>query len=128
MTTVSSRSDGLIAPHAAVLGRAAAVLAVGSALVHLLLVDLTALGSLAMVGMALVCLPCAWHLWRHPTGSVWALTAAADAAMLVLHAQMLSAPAEHVHPGAAGPGTLMWSGLALVAAQLLLAALAAVRR
>ena len=44
------------------LGRVARGLAVGSAAVHLLQVDATSLGSVAMVGMALACLPCAWHL------------------------------------------------------------------
>jgi hypothetical protein len=128
MTTLSSRpapSDTL-AP--AVLGRAAAVLALASALVHLLLVDLATLGSLAMLGMALACLPCAWHLWTGPTGRVWALTATADAAMLVLHAQMLAPRAGHDHAMAAPPhGTgLMLVGLALVVGQLALAGVAAI--
>jgi len=128
MSTLPSRPDAAVAPRAIVLGRAAAVLALGSALVHLLLLDLTTLGSPAMLGMALVCLPCAWHLWLHPTGSAWAVTATVDAAMLVLHAQMLSVPTAHAHGGTTGPGALIWSGLALVAVQLLLAGLAAVRR
>lgn len=73
-------------PRAMALGRVAAVLALGSAAVHLLLLD-ASLGSVVMVGMA-ACLPCAWHLWRSPTGSVWRLTAGVDAAMLVRHAQL----------------------------------------
>jgi len=32
-------------------------------------------------------------LWQNPTGSVWRFTALVDAAMLVLHLQMLSEPA-----------------------------------
>jgi len=112
------------------LGRTAALLALGSAVVHLLLVDAGTLGSLAMLGMALVCLPCAWHLWRTPTGGTWATTAGLDAAMLVLHAQMLAPAAGHAH-AAHSPAALMWLGLALVAAQLALAAgagLVALRR
>ena len=105
------------------LGRAAALLALGSAVVHLLLVDAGTLGSLAMLAMALVCLPCAWHLWRSPTGSTWAATAGLDAAMLVLHAQMLAPGAGHAHTGGSTPG-LMWLGLGLVAGQLALAAVA----
>ncbi len=103
------------------LGRAAALLALGSAAVHLLLVDAATLGSLAMLGMALVCLPCAWHLWRAPTGSTWAATAGLDAAMLALHAQMLAPAAGHAH---ASPPPAMWLGLGLVTAQLALAGVA----
>ncbi|MGY1748814.1 hypothetical protein [Modestobacter sp. SYSU DS0511] len=115
-------------PRAVALGRVAAGLAVGSAAVHLLLVD-GSLGSLVMVLMAAACLPCAWHLWRSPTGSVWRFTALVDAAMLVLHAQMLGGSGGHQHAHhTAGPGALMWLGLGLVGAQLVLAAAAAVRR
>ncbi|MGY1690403.1 hypothetical protein [Geodermatophilus sp. SYSU D01105] len=118
MTTV------VVAPvRAPGLGRGAAGLALASLVVHLLLLDGSSLGSLAMVAMAAVCLPCAWHLWRSPSGSVWGLTAAVDAAMLALHGQML-AEAGHHHP--AGP--LMWLGLVLVTAQLALAGAAALRR
>jgi hypothetical protein len=109
------------AVRAPALGRVAAVLALGSAVVHLLLVDAAALGSLVMVGMAAACLPCAWRLWRAPTAAVWGMTAALDAAMLGLHAQMLGT--EHHH----GPPA-MWLGLALVAAQLALAGAAALHR
>src|SRR3954469_24195716 len=81
------------------LGRVAAGLAVGSALVHLLQVDGAALGSLLMAVMALPCLPCAWHLWRAPTPAVWGLTAAADAGMLLLHATLVSGDGMHaMHP------------------------------
>ena len=72
------------------LARAAALLAVASAGVHLLLVSSTSLGSAVMAAMALACLPCAWHLWRSPSGSVWALTALVDAGMLAVHAPMLA--------------------------------------
>lgn len=117
-------------PHVArALGRTAAVLAIGSALVHLLLVDLAQLGSLAMVAMALACLPCAWHLWRSASSQVWALTATADVTMLVLHAQLQAAPLHstaHLHNAAvSGQSRLMGLGLGLIAAQLALAALTA---
>ncbi|GAA4737206.1 hypothetical protein GCM10023328_17250 [Modestobacter marinus] len=118
-------------PGALALGRVAAGLAVASAAVHLLLAD-GSLGSVAMVLMAAACLPCAWHLWRHPTGSVWRLTALVDAAMLVLHAQLLGgSPSRHAMHGMhaeAGSGALMWLGLGLVTAQLGLAGAAALRR
>lgn len=121
LTDASARDTTAARP----LGRAAAVLALGSAAVHLLLVDVGDLGSLAMLGMALACLPCAWHLWRSPTGGVWALTATVDATMLVLHAQLLVAPTGHAH---SGPGASMWLGVGLVGAQLALAGGAALRR
>ncbi|MQA35129.1 hypothetical protein [Modestobacter roseus] len=113
-------------PRAVALGRVAAGLAAASAAVHLLLVD-GSLGSLVMVAMAAACLPCAWHLWRSPTGSVWRFTAGVDAAMLVLHAQLMGGSPVHAHHGGTSP-SLMWLGLGLVGAQLLLAGLAAVRR
>jgi hypothetical protein len=117
-------------PRAPALGRVAAVLAVASAAVHLTLLDATSLGSLLMVAMAAVCLPCAWHLWRSPTASVWGMTAAVDAVMLVVHAQMLGRPA-HEMAGmqhTAAPSPLMWLGLGLVVSQLALAGTAALRR
>jgi hypothetical protein len=109
------------------LGRAAAVLAVASAVVHLLQVTSTTLGSLAMAGMALACLPCARHLWRAPTASVWGLTAALDAGMLFLHATLATGKGG-VHSAHATSGSeLGWLGLALVGGQLCMAA-AALRR
>ena len=109
------------------LGRVAAVLAVLSAGLHLLLLDAASLGSLVMGAMAAACLPCAWHLWRSPTASVWGATAAIDATMLVLHAQLLAGTSAHSH-GAATDGSLMWLGLALVAVELGVAGAAALRR
>jgi len=111
-------------PRTAVLGRIAAALAVCAAAVHLLLLDTAELGSLLMVAMALACLPCAWHLWRHPTPGVWKTTAVVDAAMLLLHAQMLAGDSHHAH----APGTLMWTGFGLVTSQLVLAGAGALRR
>ena len=107
------------------LGRAAAVLALASALVHLRVLDAGSLGSAVMVLMALVCLPCGWHLWRSPSAAVWRVTALVDAGMLVLHLQMVGT-AEHA--GRHSPGSLMWLGVGLVAAQLVLAGAAALRR
>jgi hypothetical protein len=113
-------------PRALALGRVAAGLAVASAAVHLLLVD-GSLGSVVMVLMAAACLPCAWHLWRWPTGSVWRFTALVDAGMLALHAQLMGGSPVHAHHGGTSP-SLMWLGLALVGAQLALAGAAALRR
>jgi hypothetical protein len=115
-TTVPARAD---------LARAAAVLAVASAGVHLLLVTSSSLGTAVMAAMALACLPCAWHLWRAPTAPVWALTATVDAGMLALHAPMLTTPAHH---GTGSPASLMWLGTGLVVAQLGLAGAASLRR
>jgi hypothetical protein len=107
-------------------GRVAAGLAAGSAVVHLLQVDGAPLGSLVTAAMALACLPCAWHLWRAPTPAVWGLTAAADAGMLLLHATLAAGGGLHGMHGRGGP--LMWLGTALVAVQLALAGVAALRR
>jgi hypothetical protein len=117
-------------PGAPTLGRVAAGLALASAAVHLLLLDAASLGSVVMVGMAAACLPCAWHLWRSPSASVWRVTALVDVAMLALHLQMLggSGPDMAGMSHGASAGGLMWLGLGLVAAQLALAGTAAVRR
>jgi hypothetical protein len=120
------------APLALGLGRSAAVLALASAAVHVLLFDASSTASLAMAGMALACLPCAWHLWRAPTPGVWGMTAAVDVGMALVHSQMLSGATGHAMVGmtAARPADigLMWLGLGLVCAQLGLAGVAALQR
>jgi hypothetical protein len=108
------------------LGRLAAVLAVASASVHLLLVEAASLGSLAMLGLALLCLPCAWHLWRSPSGRTWGVAAAMDVAMLAVHVQALDGSGHAGHGGSAS--ALVWLGLGLVTSQLVLAGCAALRR
>jgi hypothetical protein len=115
-------------PGAFVLGRVAAVLVAASAVVHVLQADTASLGELLMPVMALACLPCAWHLWRHATPGVWGTAAAVDAGMLVLHGQMLTAGTHHAHGSSAAPHGLVWTGLALVTSQLVLACAAALRR
>ena len=131
MTSLRSSPGALTLPGVVlVLGRTAAVLGLVSAGVHVLLLDASSLGSLAMLGMALACLPCAWHLWRGPAPSVWAITAALDAGMLLVHAQMLAAGSAHAMPGMAHGGSstgLVVLGLAVVTAQLLLACGAGLR-
>jgi hypothetical protein len=120
----------VVVPRAGALGRAAAGLAPASAAVHLLLLDASSLGSLLMVAMAAICLPCAWHLWRSPTAAVWGMTAAVDGVMLVAHAQMLGGAA-HEMAGMHASGTptaLMWLGLGLVVTQLALAGAAGLSR
>jgi hypothetical protein len=109
------------------LGRIAAVVALASAVVHVLSVTTSSLGSLAMAGMALACLPCAWHLWRAPTVSVWALTALLDLGMVALHAPMGVTASGHIHGVAAGHvhgARPMWLALALVAGSLVLSTVA----
>lgn len=123
MSTDALRSP-LAVPLRSGLARAAAVLALASAGVHLLLAATGELGAVVMAAMALVCVPCAWHLWHRPTPGVWGTTAAVDAGMLALHAPMLAAAGHHAGASAA----LMWTGLALVVGQLVLAGAAAVRR
>jgi hypothetical protein len=120
--TMLSRAGGA-ALSGVVLGRVAAILALASATLHLALLDASSLGSFAMVGMALACLPCAWHLWRGPTAGVWCMTAGLDVAMLLIHAQMLAGPAMMSMPGhSRRPSELLALGLGVVGAQLVLAA------
>ena len=108
-------------PMAPALGRAAAVAALCSAAVHLLLLDSSSLGSLVMLGMAAACLPCAWHLWRHPVAGVWGFTALVDTAMLVLHLQMQGGPVMDMPGMHSGPPPVTWLAVALVGLQLGLA-------
>ncbi len=108
--------------RAPALGRVAAVLALGSAGLHLALAVSGELGAVAMAAMALVCLPCAVHLWRAPSAPVWGLTALVDLGMLALHAPMLGSHGMH---HAAGTST---AALGLVGVQLLLAGAALLRR
>ena len=124
MTTAVAR-PGPVSP-ARSLGRVGAALAVASAVVHVLQADASSLGSVVMLGMALACLPCAWHLWRSPTAAVWGMTAALDVAMLTVHAQLLAGASGHAHHG--GAGALMWPALALVGSQLVVAGIATFRR
>jgi len=114
--------------RAAGLGRAAAGLALVTVAVHALVLDPGSLASLVMLGTAVACLPCAWHLWRRPTAAVWAMTAAVDAAMLLLHTQMLAAAGGHTMHHGTGTTGLMWLGLGLVASSLCLSGGAALRR
>jgi hypothetical protein len=114
-------------PGALALGRVAAALTAASAVVHVLQATATSLAALVMALMAVACLPCAWHLWRSPTASVWGLTALLDVTMLLLHLQLLAdgTPQGH-HAGSAGG--LMWTGLALAAGSLSVSAVALIRR
>jgi hypothetical protein len=127
MTTAAATGDAVSrAVLTWALARTAAVLAVASAGVHLLLASSSSLGTTVMAAMALACLPCAWHLWHSPNGEVWALTAGVDAGMLAIHAPMLAASPAHAHHAAGSPTSLMWLGIGLVVTQLALAAVAAV--
>ena len=101
------------------LGRAAALLALASAVVHVLQVSGSSLGSLLMAAMALACLPCGWHLWRLPTASVWRATVAVDVGMLLGHVTLMAGSPHAVHDG--GRSGLMWLGIWLVVAQLVAA-------
>ena len=125
MTTAGTATAGRVPAARIVLARAAAVLALASAGVHLLLVSSSSLGTAVMAAMALACLPCAWHLWRSPSGAVWGVTALVDAGMLALHAPTTAGP---IHHGTGSSPSLMWLGVGLIAAQLALAAVAALHR
>ncbi|WP_133379180.1 hypothetical protein [Klenkia marina] len=107
---------------AAALGRVAAVLALASAGLHVVLAASGGLAAVAMAAMALVCLPCAAHLWRGPSASVWALTALVDLGMLAVHAPMVAGDGMHrMHDDHTAGGAAVVA-LVLVVGQLALAA------
>lgn len=73
--------------------RTAAAGAAGSGLLHLLMLGHHGhhLGwSLAMAAMAIICLPCAGHLWRIASRRSWTTIALMNAAMLGVHLWMLA--------------------------------------
>ncbi|GAA4911654.1 hypothetical protein [Nesterenkonia rhizosphaerae] len=80
------------------LRRSAAVLSAGSGLLHLAMMGHgPVLLSLVMALMALVCMPCAGHLWRSARLRTWITVGSMNLSMLLLHLAMLSAGA---HRGA----------------------------
>lgn len=87
--------------------RTAAVVAVASALCHLLMLGHgNILWGLLMAAMAVVCFPCAGHLWRRPTISLWVVLGLMNAAMVAVHAMLWRmGDGGHVHTasGEAGP-------------------------
>jgi hypothetical protein len=95
-------------------GRTGACLAVASAAVHIAgVAGHGGVHTVLVAVMALGCLYCAWHLWRGPTSTGWALTAVMNVAMIAVH-QNMSATGTHlghhgalspIHPGAAMPGS-----------------------
>ncbi|MBO0595858.1 hypothetical protein I2485_12915 [Nesterenkonia sp. E16_7] len=83
------------------LRRTAAVGAALSGLLHLvMLTHGHHLGlALAMAGMAIICLPCAGHLWRTPSPGTWFTIATMNTAMLGLHLWMITGTEQgHPHP------------------------------
>jgi hypothetical protein len=94
-------------------GRTAVALSLVSVVVHAGLLERDSLGSWAMLGLALACLPCAGRLWSGPRRGTWATVALLDAGMLVLHVQLMAGM--HHHGGTALPVGLMVAQLALAA-------------
>ncbi|MGJ9404890.1 hypothetical protein ACHABQ_01005 [Nesterenkonia aurantiaca] len=89
------------------LRRTAAAGAALSGLLHLLMLTHGHhLGSaLAMAGMAIICLPCAGHLWRTPSPRSWLTIAAMNAAMLGLHLWLIAGTEQsHTDPVSRTPG------------------------
>lgn len=124
MTTAvrAASREAVPASGAGAAGVVGAFLACASALVHVLHLDGATLGSLAMLALALGCLPCAWHLLRRPSPQVWRLTALADVTMLLVHLETAGAEGD-AHHGAAHAGlagTVGPVGLVLVSSQLVL--------
>ncbi len=81
------RQDTAVVP---VLGRWSAVIGTVSAGGHLGFLMLHGAGhsptvTTLMTVMATACLVCAWHLWRHPSRTVWIVSAGMYAGMCLLH-------------------------------------------
>jgi hypothetical protein len=75
---------------ASALGRWSAILGTVSAVSHLGFLMLHGAGhppvvTTLMTVMATACLVCAWHLWRHPSRTVWIASAAMYGGMCLLH-------------------------------------------
>jgi hypothetical protein len=104
-------------------GRLAAGLALASASLHVLSVTMFSTGSFVMVAMALLCLPCAWHLWNSPTASVWLITALLDLGMLGVHAGMVLSVPDHGADHAAAADHVHWTEPACLALVLVVASL-----
>ncbi|MGQ7787028.1 hypothetical protein [Nesterenkonia sp. K-15-9-6] len=120
-----------------VLRRAAATCAALSGVVHLVLLGHGGLlMGLVMAAMAVVCLPCAGHLWRGESLRAWTMIAVMNAGMLILHLGLmrsngaetgspgeLEADVSH-HGGGVGPAELheplMHLALGFATAELLL--------
>ncbi|GAA0300701.1 hypothetical protein GCM10009528_17100 [Kineococcus aurantiacus] len=109
-------------------GAVAAVLHVPLALAH---AGASLPLALVLLVMALVCLPCAGHLWRAPSPRTWRAVALAGSLVLVAHAALLLAPplsvpspgvrldvagsAGHAGHATALGGTAAWHSPALLA-------------
>ena len=107
----------------AVLGRrACAVLAVGSAGLHALMLGHAPgpLGAGLLAAMLVGCLYCAWDLWRDGQIRAWVLVALMNLAMVALH---LPAPAHHHGTSpTVPPSTLMAAATALALTEVAAAA------
>lgn len=101
--------------------RTAAVGAATSGILHLLMLGHGGhLGwSLLMAAMAIVCLPCAGHLWRMASVRSWALIGVMNSGMLAVHLGMLT-PADSAQLAPAGgltsaAGRVLAEGVAIPA-------------
>lgn len=90
--------------------RIAAVLAAVSAALHGVMVGHAGTMALTVliVGMAIVCLYCAWELWRSGTTRAWTLVAVMNLAMVAIHLPMSGAHhVTHVDPKAIVPQSMI---------------------
>lgn len=90
--------------------RIAAVLAAVSAALHAVMIGHagTMALTLLIVGMAIVCLYCAWELWRSPTTRAWTLVAVMNLAMVAVHLPLSGAHhVTHVDPKAIVPQSMI---------------------
>ncbi|OBK77441.1 hypothetical protein [Mycobacterium sp. 1164985.4] len=103
--------------------RVCAVLAAGSALLHVAMLGhaQTPFAAALMASMATACLYCARDLWRDGRQRAWAIVALMNLAMIAIH---LPAPGHHHGAAAAAPSSVM--GVATVVAMIEAGAAAAV--
>ncbi|WP_310537639.1 hypothetical protein [Nesterenkonia flava] len=84
-----------------VVRRLAAVLALVSALLHVMMLgDGSLVAGVLIAAMAVVCFPCAGHLWRESSPRTWTALATMNALMLGLHVWLLLQGGHGSH----GPG------------------------
>lgn len=90
---------GLARPRSDYLGRVAAVLTVGSACFHLLVLGQHPMTSpalaLLITTMVAACLVCAKHSWCAPSVRIFAASAVMNTAMVLAHLLMMPSPGIH---------------------------------
>ncbi|WP_460688566.1 hypothetical protein [Nesterenkonia suensis] len=137
MAQFTVSGEGVTLMVAVGLRRTAAIVAALAGVLHLLMLGHGGLVmSLLMVAMAMICLPCAGHLWRGDSPRAWTMIALMNAGMVVLHLGLMRShgaelgdsaePVPHAHHHGEGLGPaglhepLMHLALGFATAEILL--------